>query len=64
MDGYELARLLRQRHADRGIRLIAVTGYGQSSDRQQSKEAGFDAHLVKPLDLDVLESLLKRLGTS
>ncbi|AKJ02082.1 signal transduction histidine kinase [Archangium gephyra] len=64
MDGYELARLLRQRYADRGIRLIAVTGYGQASDRQQSKEAGFDAHLVKPLDLDVLESLLKRLAAS
>ncbi|HEX5746832.1 MAG TPA: ATP-binding protein [Archangium sp.] len=64
MDGYELARLLRQRHAARGIRLIAVTGYGQASDRQQSKEAGFDAHLVKPLDLDVLESLLKRLATA
>ncbi len=62
MDGYELARLLRQRYADRGLRLIAVTGYGQASDRQQSKEAGFDAHLVKPLDLDVLESLLKRLA--
>ena len=64
MDGYELARLLRQRHAARGIRLIAVTGYGQASDRQQSKEAGFDAHLVKPLDLDVLESLLKRMAAS
>ncbi len=64
MDGYELARLLRQQHAARGIRLIAVTGYGQSSDRQQSKAAGFDDHLVKPLDLDVLESLLKRLATS
>ncbi|WP_235217127.1 ATP-binding response regulator [Archangium violaceum] len=64
MDGYELARLLRERHASRGIRLVAVTGYGQASDRQQSKEAGFDAHLVKPLDLDVLESLLKRLAAS
>ncbi|MFY0565674.1 ATP-binding protein [Archangium lansingense] len=64
MDGYELARLLREQHSTRGIRLIAVTGYGQSSDRQQSKAAGFDAHLVKPLDLDVLESLLKRMAAS
>jgi CheY-like chemotaxis protein len=46
------------------LAIIAVTGYGQASDRRQSKEAGFDAHLVKPLDLDVLESLLKRLAVS
>ncbi len=64
MDGYELARLLRQRQQGRGLHLVAVTGYGQESDRQLSRAAGFDAHLVKPLDLDVLESLLERLAAS
>ena len=53
MDGYELARRLRSAHPD-GMKLVAVTGYGQDSDRAQSREAGFDAHLVKPIDLNVL----------
>jgi signal transduction histidine kinase len=55
MDGYELARRLRQsNHLAKGARLIAVTGYGQDSDKRQSMEAGFDAHLVKPLDFDTI----------
>ena len=53
MDGYELARRLR-RASPTGLRLVAVTGYGQESDRARSREAGFDAHLVKPIDLDAL----------
>jgi signal transduction histidine kinase/CheY-like chemotaxis protein len=53
MDGFEVARRLR---AD-GVRvhLVAMTGYGQASDREATREAGFDAHLVKPVDLATLE---------
>ena len=51
MDGYELAGRLRQTPGLRDVRLIALTGYGQESDRQRSAAAGFDMHLVKPIDL-------------
>ena len=61
MDGYELARHLRSR-ADLGeVRLVAVTGYGQSSDRLKSDAAGFDAHLVKPVELTRLEAVVRDL---
>ena len=49
MDGYELASHLRHRVAD--CRLIALTGYGLEADRARSQEAGFDLHLVKPVEL-------------
>ncbi|MDB4964929.1 MAG: two-component hybrid sensor and regulator [Myxococcales bacterium] len=58
MDGYELARHLRARPLGRETRLIAVTGYGQENDRAQAKAAGFDSHLVKPVQLSVLMELL------
>lgn len=61
MDGYELARRLRARD---GIRLIAVTGYGQPSDHERSRAVGFDAHLVKPIELGELARLLDRLRQS
>jgi CheY-like chemotaxis protein len=51
-DGYELARRLRA--ADAGVYLVALTGYGQPDDRRQAMEAGFDAHLVKPVSPDAL----------
>ena len=50
LNGYELARRLRSRQNDRGLLLIAVTGYGQPEDRPRSQAAGFDRHMVKPLD--------------
>jgi PAS domain S-box-containing protein len=50
MNGYELARKIRGEAWGKSIRLVAVTGWGQERDRQQAKEAGFDAHLVKPAD--------------
>ena len=56
MDGYELARRLRA--AGSTITLIAVTGYGQAEDRRRSTEAGFDAHVVKPVSTTVLSSLI------
>ena len=60
LDGYEVAR--RVRAAGRAdVLLVAVTGYGQSGDRQRSGEAGFDAHLTKPVDPLALEALLANL---
>jgi DNA-binding response OmpR family regulator len=58
MNGYEVARWLRRRPDLDGVQLIAVTGYGQESDRARGREAGFDHHLVKPVDLEVLRRLL------
>ncbi len=58
MDGFEVAQRLRALDETKGAILIALTGYGQAEDRQRSKEAGFDHHLVKPLDRNLLTSLL------
>jgi signal transduction histidine kinase/CheY-like chemotaxis protein len=59
MDGYELARKLRELPGGDKLRLIAVTGYGQETDRMRAHEAGFDHHMVKPVALDALLPLLK-----
>ena len=59
MDGYELASILRQQLL--GVKLVAITGYGQERDLQRSRDAGFQAHLTKPVDLDKLSSLLREL---
>jgi signal transduction histidine kinase/ActR/RegA family two-component response regulator len=59
MDGYELADRLRQRPGMETLRLYAITGYGQESDRQRARAAGFEQHFVKPLDVDVLDSVLR-----
>jgi CheY-like chemotaxis protein len=56
MDGYEVARRLQP--SMKGVTLVAMTGYGQEEDRQRTQEAGFDLHLVKPVDYDRLEELL------
>lgn len=58
IDGYELARRLRQRQGVRAQRIIALTGYGDDATRLRSHENGFDEHLVKPVDLDGLRALL------
>ncbi len=60
MDGYELARRLRER-VQGGVRLVALTGYGQDADRRRAAEASFDAHLVKPVTAEHLERLLREL---
>jgi two-component system CheB/CheR fusion protein len=57
IDGYEVARRLRANPATRGIRLVAITGYGQSSDVALARAAGFDAHVVKPADPAALTRL-------
>jgi CheY-like chemotaxis protein len=62
MDGYELARRIRRRPELQGIILIAQTGWGRDEDRRRSKEAGFDHHLVKPIDRKVLEHILASAG--
>jgi CheY-like chemotaxis protein len=62
MDGYEVARQLRARSELAKIVIIAVTGYGQESDRHRSREAGFDCHLLKPVDWPTLERLLETAG--
>ena len=54
MDGYELAPALRRVTGERKTIIVAATGYGHASDRARSQAAGFDHHLVKPLDADVL----------
>jgi len=57
MDGYELAARLRTLPGLASVRLIALSGYGQESDRARSRAAGFDGHLVKPVELDALNSV-------
>jgi signal transduction histidine kinase/ActR/RegA family two-component response regulator len=63
MDGYELARRLRDLPGMSGIRLVAVTGYGQDADRARSRDAGFYEHLVKPIDLDQVTRALGASGS-
>jgi CheY-like chemotaxis protein len=58
MDGYELARRLRAIPRLKSRRLVALTGYGQLEDRERALAAGFDEHLVKPVDLEILERTL------
>jgi signal transduction histidine kinase/ActR/RegA family two-component response regulator len=58
MNGYELARELRERLPDRKLLLVALSGYGQPEDLRRSREAGIDHHLVKPLHLEKLQEIL------
>jgi len=59
MDGYEVARRLRALKAQRPFRIVAVTGWGQDADRLRAEEAGFDVHLVKPVDAGLLVRVLE-----
>jgi CheY-like chemotaxis protein len=61
MSGLDLARIIRADEALCHIPLVALTGYGQAEDRTQSAEAGFHEHLVKPVDLEVLDGVIGRL---
>ena len=60
MDGHEVARRLRGRPESERALIVALTGWGQESDRKRSSEAGFDRHLVKPVDPEALRGLLER----
>jgi signal transduction histidine kinase/ActR/RegA family two-component response regulator len=61
MDGYELGRRLRELPGLAQIKLVAVTGYGQASDLEKSRAAGFEAHLVKPISLDTVQRTIDTL---
>jgi CheY-like chemotaxis protein len=63
IDGYEVARRLRQA-MEGDVMLVAFSGYGQSEDRRRSREAGFDAHVVKPATGETILSLLARQARS
>jgi CheY-like chemotaxis protein len=56
LDGFEVAKRIREDPVHEGLVLVALTGYGQDADRQRSREAGFDHHLVKPVDLEELQA--------
>ena len=58
MDGYEVAQQMRELPSLRDVRLVAVTGYGRAEDRLRAREAGFDEHLVKPVEAAVLDRVL------
>jgi PAS domain S-box-containing protein len=58
MDGLEVARRIRQDPQTEGILLVAMTGWGQTEDRQRTQQSGFDHHLVKPVDLEAIRALL------
>jgi PAS domain S-box-containing protein len=64
LDGYEVARRLRQERRFENTTLVALTGYGQEGDRERSRAAGFDHHLVKPVDVGELERLLRSTSRS
>ncbi len=58
MDGFEVARRLRATAEGRGMLLVAQTGWGQEEHRKRTREAGFDAHLAKPVDIEALMCLV------
>jgi len=64
IDGYEVCRRIREQPWGRGLMIVALTGWGQEEDRQKSKEAGFNTHLVKPVDDEVIMNLLASLPSS
>ncbi|MEP7341324.1 MAG: PAS domain S-box protein [Acidobacteriota bacterium] len=64
LNGYEVARKIRQQPWGKSMVLVALTGWGQEEDRRKSSEAGFNGHLVKPVDLDNLMKLLAEIGPS
>jgi CheY-like chemotaxis protein len=61
MDGYEVCRRLRRESGLEKMTVVALTGWGQEEDRRRSQEAGFDHHIVKPVEPSVLERLIEGL---
>jgi CheY-like chemotaxis protein len=60
LDGYQVVRRMRELpQLDRTL-IVALTGFGQESDRERALQAGFDEHLVKPVDLDTIQAVLRR----
>ncbi len=62
MTGYDLARKLRSNPKTANVYLVAMTGYGQGSDREQAHTSGFDEHMLKPVDISKLQNLFERLS--
>ena len=62
LNGYEVARKIREQSWGGGVVLVALTGWGQDEDRRKSKEAGFNHHFVKPVEQSALNSYLASLG--
>jgi CheY-like chemotaxis protein len=58
MNGYEVAQRIRSVKGLERVRLVALTGYGQSEDKQRTRDAGFDDHLIKPVDFSSLQRVL------
>jgi two-component system, chemotaxis family, CheB/CheR fusion protein len=61
MNGYEVAQLVRARPELRGVKLVALTGYGAATDVSAAKDAGFDAHLIKPADIASIQEVLAQI---
>ena len=64
LNGYEVCRRIREQPWGEELVIVALTGWGQDEDRQRSLDAGFDTHLVKPVDHDLLMRLLASLPSS
>ncbi len=60
-DGWQLAAALRKQHPYDELRLVALTAYGEDADRVRSRQAGFDAHILKPVSMDLVESIIEQL---
>jgi len=63
LDGWQVAERLRARYPQEALKLVAITAYGEAHDRARSRRAGFDAHLVKPASVDLVESILTQFFT-
>jgi CheY-like chemotaxis protein len=63
-NGYDVARRIREQPWGAGIWLVALTGWGQEADKHRAQEAGFDAHLVKPVPPEALDRLLATIGSA
>ena len=63
LNGYEAAQRIREQPSNRGVVLAALTGWGQQEDRQRAVEAGFDHHLIKPVEPAALAALLRSVAS-
>jgi CheY-like chemotaxis protein len=61
MNGWELAAALRKQYSYDALRLVALTALGEEADRIRSRQAGFDAHILKPVSMDLIESVIDQL---
>jgi CheY-like chemotaxis protein len=59
INGHQLARLFRAEFGFEALRLVAITAWGRNEDRAASRQAGFDAHVQKPAEIDIIDSIIK-----